>query len=77
MELPLIAEAFKAFSPEAPGAPVYRPKFTIIVCRKSHRVRFYPTEQDSATSSGGPLPGTVVDRGITAIYDFDFFLQCA
>ena len=72
MELPLIVEAFKAFSPGVP----YRPRLTIIVCNKSRQVRFYPTEQDDATSDGNPLPGTVVDRGITAIYDFDFFLQC-
>ena len=55
------------------GAP-YRPKLTIVVCNKGH-VRFYPTEQDNATVNGNPLPGTVVDRGITAIYNFDFFLQ--
>lgn len=73
MERPLIIEAFKAVNLGEP----YRPKFTIIVCNKSRRVRFYPTDQDSATIDGNPLPGTVVDRGITAIYDFDFFLQCA
>ena len=73
MELPLIFEAFKEFSS---GAQAYRPRLAIVVCSKSRHVRFYPTEQDSAASDGSPLPGTVVDRGITAIYDFDFFLQC-
>ncbi|KAF8121197.1 Piwi-domain-containing protein [Boletus edulis] len=71
VERPLIIEAFKAVSSGAP----YRPRFTIVVCSKSRHVRFYPTEQDDATRNGNPLPGTVVDRGITAIYDFDFFLQ--
>ncbi|KAG6379433.1 ribonuclease H-like domain-containing protein [Boletus reticuloceps] len=71
IERPLIIEAFKAVSSGAP----YRPRFTIVVCSKSRHVRFYPTEQDNATRNGNPLPGTVVDRGITAIYDFDFFLQ--
>ncbi|KAF8550555.1 hypothetical protein OG21DRAFT_1419509 [Imleria badia] len=71
VELPLIMEAFKAFSLGEP----YRPKVTIVVCSKSHHVRFYPMEQDAATSHGNPLPGTVVDHGITAMHDFNFFLQ--
>jgi eukaryotic translation initiation factor 2C len=37
--------------------------------------RFYPTTQDAADDKGNPKPGTVVDRGVTAIYEFDFYLQ--
>lgn len=71
-EIPLIIGAFNAFSSDTP----YRPKLTIIICGKRHHVRFYPTDNDSAGRDGNPLPSTVVDRGITAIHDFDFFLQC-
>lgn len=71
-EQPLILKAFQAFS--TPKGK-YRPKLTIIICGKRHHTRFYPTEEDSAAGDGNPRPGTVVDRGVTAIYDFDFFLQ--
>ncbi|KAF8513192.1 Piwi domain-containing protein [Gautieria morchelliformis] len=56
------------------GTP-YRPKLTIIICGKRHHTRFYPTTSESGDHLGNPKPGTVVDRGITAIYEFDFFLQ--
>jgi len=42
---------------------------------KRHHTRFYPTESGNADSNGNPKAGTVVDRGVTAIYNFDFFLQ--
>ena len=71
-ERPLIVEAFQTFN--KPKAP-YKPKLTIVICGKRHHTRFYPTEEGNAAGDGNPLPGTVVDRGVTAIYDFDFFLQ--
>ena len=42
---------------------------------KRHHTRFYPTNSDGADNKGNPKAGTVVDRGVTAIYEFDFFLQ--
>jgi hypothetical protein len=36
---------------------------------------FFPTKSEDADRNGNPRPGTVVDKGVTAIYDFDFFLQ--
>jgi hypothetical protein len=42
---------------------------------KRHHTRFYPTEAQNADGNGNPKAGTVVDRGVTAIYNFDFFLQ--
>ncbi|KAL7268875.1 hypothetical protein RUND412_008489 [Rhizina undulata] len=53
----------------------YRPKITVIIVGKRHHTRFYPTEQDKIDNMGNPAPGTVVDRGVTAVYDFDFYLQ--
>lgn len=43
---------------------------------KRHHTRFYPAEgENNGDSSGNTVPGTVVDRGVTAVYDFDFYLQ--
>ena len=46
-----------------------------MICGKRHHTRFYPTEEGNAAGDGNPRPGTVVDRGVTAVYEFDFFLQ--
>ena len=42
---------------------------------KRHHTRFYPTDPENADGNGNPKAGTVVDRGVTAVYSFDFFLQ--
>lgn len=70
--MPLIREAFKKFK-TAKGP--YSPKLTIVVCGKRHHTRFFPTEAQHAAGDGNSRPGTVVDRGVTAVYEFDFFLQ--
>ncbi|KAF7293020.1 Argonaute-like protein [Mycena indigotica] len=69
-ELPEIKAAFR----ETPVAN-YNPKLTIVICGKRHHTRFYPAEQNDAAGDGNPKAGTVVDRGVTAVYEFDFFLQ--
>ncbi|KAI0926490.1 hypothetical protein AcV7_005414 [Taiwanofungus camphoratus] len=71
-EMPEIRKAFKKFGN---AKQPYAPKLTIVVCGKRHHTRFYPTEAHNADRDGNPRPGTVVDRGVTAVYDFDFFLQ--
>lgn len=61
-ELPPIHEAFKQLYGDAKKWP----KVTIIVVGKRHHTRFYPTDSRSMDQrSGNPMPGTVVDRGIT------------
>jgi len=71
-EYPKFLDAFRRVG----GAgQAYRPKLTIIICGKRHHTRFYPTTSEAADHLGNPKPGTVVDRGITAVYEFDFFLQ--
>ena len=42
---------------------------------KRHHTRFYPVEGANADQNGNPKAGTVVDRGVTDVYHFDFFLQ--
>ncbi|KAJ7628412.1 argonaute-like protein [Roridomyces roridus] len=68
-EMPAIKAAFRRFGPQ------YNPQLTIVICGKRHHTRFYPTEARDGAPDGNPLPGTVVDRGVTAVYEFDFFLQ--
>jgi eukaryotic translation initiation factor 2C len=64
-EYPQMLEAFKTFA--TPKQP-YRPQLTIVICGKRHHTRFYPTDAQFADQNGNPRPGTVVDRGITAVY---------
>ncbi|PIL34461.1 Argonaute [Ganoderma sinense ZZ0214-1] len=70
-ELPRLQAAFKQISP----SPPYKPKLSIIVCGKRHHARFWPPDSDHATRNGNTRPGTVVDKGITEVYLFDFYLQ--
>lgn len=59
------------------------PKVTIVVVGKRHHTRFYPTNErftdtlhkDNKKALCNPLPGTVVDRGITMLYGWDFYMQ--
>ncbi|THH04985.1 hypothetical protein EW145_g5129 [Phellinidium pouzarii] len=67
-ELPEIQAAFRSFKD-------YRPKLTISICGKRHHARFYPTKPEQADKTSNTKAGTVVDQGITAVYDFDFYLQ--
>ncbi|PPR00949.1 hypothetical protein CVT24_000256 [Panaeolus cyanescens] len=71
-ELPKIKQSFRKF--DTPRGP-YTPKLTIVICGKRHHTRFYPTADEDADAKKNPLPGTVVDRGVTSVYHFDFFLQ--
>lgn len=70
-ELPQILESFQKVSAKTP----YRPKLTIIICGKRHHARFYPTDSAAADKNGNTRPGTVVDKGVTEVFGFDFYLQ--
>lgn len=48
---------------------------SIIVCGKRHHARFFSTNSEHADKNGNTLPGTVVDKGVTSVLDFDFYLQ--
>lgn len=58
-----------------PGGAAYTPKLSIIVCVKRHHTRFYPTETEHMSSNGNTLPGTVVDKGVSDAFLFEFYLQ--
>ncbi|KAH8109367.1 Piwi-domain-containing protein [Phellopilus nigrolimitatus] len=67
-ELPEIKAAFLSFKG-------YNPKLTIAICGKGHHVRFYPTRTEEADRTANTRAGTLVDRGVTGVYDSDFYLQ--
>jgi hypothetical protein len=54
-----------------------QPRITIVVSVKRHQTRFFPTDKDHIVNpaSKSPMPGTVVDRGVTQVRYWDFFLQ--
>ncbi|KAA8894920.1 Piwi domain-containing protein [Sphaerosporella brunnea] len=48
---------------------------TLAIVGKRHHTRFFPVDERDVDQTGNPQPGSIVDRGVTDIYDFDFFLQ--
>ncbi|KAI3570605.1 putative RNA interference and gene silencing protein [Fusarium oxysporum f. sp. albedinis] len=73
-ELPQLRRACEQMYPAA-DTKKGLPRFTIIVCGKRHKTRFYPTTEQDCDRSGNTKPGTVVDRGVTEARNWDFFLQ--
>ena len=53
--------------------PMCSTKFTVLTATKRHHVRFFPAKGDR---NGNPMPGTLVQDGCTAPYEYDFYL-CA
>ncbi|CAG8976256.1 hypothetical protein HYALB_00009431 [Hymenoscyphus albidus] len=73
-ELPLIRNACRQKYP-ASDTKKGLPKISIIVCGKRHHTRFYPTTLTDADRKGNCQPGTIVDRGVTEVRFWDFFIQ--
>lgn len=73
-ELPLIRNACRQKYP-ASDTKKGLPKISIIVCGKRHHTRFYPTTTGDADRKGNCQPGTIVDRGVTEVRFWDFFVQ--
>ncbi|EJC99706.1 Piwi-domain-containing protein [Fomitiporia mediterranea MF3/22] len=63
-----IREAFRHFDED------YRPKLTFIICNKSRRIQFYATKDVNASTTQLVKPGTVVDKEVTGIGNFNFYL---
>lgn len=58
------------------GAKSKQPRITIVVSVKRHQTRFYPTDaRHIHPRSKSPKEGTVVDRGVTNVRYWDFFMQ--
>ncbi|KAK7023495.1 hypothetical protein VNI00_016713 [Paramarasmius palmivorus] len=73
-ELPRILHAFKRFKTKDRKQP-YRPRLSIVICVKQHHTRFYPIQAEDADTTMNTRPGIVVDKGVTGVFDFDFYLQ--
>lgn len=73
-ELPQLKKACEALY-HASDTKKGLPRMAIVVVGKRHNTRFYPTTEKDAERSANPLPGTVVDRGITESRNWDFYLQ--
>ena len=73
-ELPLIKNACRA-SKLMRHAQGDLPRITVVLVDENHDARFHPTADTEGHSSGSPLAGTVVDRGIVEPRQWDFFLQ--
>jgi len=54
------------------GAPGVNIPFVVIVGSKRHHVRFFPQQGDR---NGNPMPGTLVETGVTHPFENDFFLN--
>lgn len=67
-ELPMIRSACKKVYGDQ------RPKVTLIVSVKRHQTRFYPTSFEERSRSGNITSGTIVDRGVTQVRYWDFYL---
>ena len=50
------------------------PRFLVIIASKRHHVRFFP--QSGVDKNANPLPGTLVETGVTQPFENDFYL-CA
>jgi len=74
LELPQIRNACRQAYPATATKQGF-PRIAIIVCGKRHHTRFYPTAEANADKSSNCEPGTVVDRGVTEVRNWDFFLQ--
>ncbi|KAI5953058.1 hypothetical protein KGF57_004050 [Candida theae] len=83
-ELPKIKAAFVEYG-KSHSMPNYNPKITFMIVVKRHHTRFIPLEQNAidavtkgkvaVTSNENVIPGTIVDRDITSIAFFDFYIQ--
>ncbi|KAI6147352.1 Piwi domain-containing protein, partial [Pisolithus tinctorius] len=67
-ELPGILDAFRRVPSDANRGKPYRPALTIIICGKCHHMKFFLVGPEFG-------PGTIVDKGIISVFDFDFYLQ--
>ncbi len=72
-ELPLVRNACRQAYPPTAITKNF-PRISIIVCGKRHHTRFYPTE-GVVDRYSNCNPGTIVDRGVTEVRLWDFFLQ--
>jgi eukaryotic translation initiation factor 2C len=52
----------------------FRPKITLIIVGKDHKVVFFPKSTDDADRSNNCPAGTVIDTGVVSPVEFDYYL---
>ncbi|CCE61834.1 hypothetical protein TPHA_0B01610 [Tetrapisispora phaffii CBS 4417] len=84
IEIRKLKESARRFGKSLIGINSYNPSITCVVTVKRNQIRFMPLEENAKNekgdlvavqSMGNVMPGTVVDRGITSVAHFDYFLQ--
>jgi hypothetical protein len=73
-EYPLILESCTKLY-KAESTPPPNPRITIVVAGKRHNVRFYASAPHVYARDQNTKAGLVVDRGITEVRNWDFYLQ--
>ena len=53
----------------------YNPRFTVIICSKRHHFRFFPSDRIASDRNNNPVPGTVIERDVTHVDQYDFYLN--
>ncbi|XXG68940.1 hypothetical protein AAC387_Pa06g1922 [Persea americana] len=53
----------------------YKPTITVVVAQKRHLTRLFPMNEREGGKSGNVPPGTVVDKIIVHLDEFDFYLN--
>lgn len=66
----------KAILKEINQGNEWQGKMTVVIASKRHHVRAFPDPGDrfAADKNGNPLPGTLVERGVTSPHNWDFLL---
>ncbi|PGH18890.1 hypothetical protein AJ80_04308 [Polytolypa hystricis UAMH7299] len=55
----------------------WKGKFTVVLASKRHHIRAFPERPGAgagADKNGNPLPGTLIEQGVTDAHSWDFFL---
>ncbi|KAF2666992.1 Piwi-domain-containing protein [Microthyrium microscopicum] len=67
-----LKKAFEDYMKSLNKTGTLTPKFTVLIATKRHHVRFFP---DRGDQNGNPIPGTLVEKGVTLANEYDWYLN--
>lgn len=71
-----VADLKNVFLTKCNGVLKLMPKFTVVVAEKRHHIRFFPQPNTEACDkNGNPVPGVLVDRDVTSVFEQDIYLN--
>ena len=71
-----VADLKNVFLTKCNGALNLMPKFTVVVAEKRHHIRFFPNNgTEACDKNGNPVPGVLVDRDVTSVFEHDIYLN--